>query len=65
MSNIAKELLLKVKDMKKKYKEETKITKEFIIEIEKIIIEINNHLDYMPGGNGYLEAKEHFDGLQK
>lgn len=73
MNNLPEELVLKSNDMIKKLKEFTKKSKEEKIDIkelekitigmEELSIEINNHLKYMPGGNGYLEAKEHYNSL--
>ena len=74
MNNLPEELVLKSNEIIKKLKEFTKKSKEkkidikelekITIGIKELLVEINNHLKYMPGSNGYLEAKEHFDNLQ-
>jgi hypothetical protein len=45
------------------YKEENSKMKEEIEGLKKKIEELELHLKYMPGGEGYLEAKEHLESL--
>jgi hypothetical protein len=47
----------------RKYKKDIQDLKNRIDELEEINKQLETHIEYMPDGNGYQEAKEHFESL--
>lgn len=47
----------------RKYKKDIQGLKDRIDELAEINKQLETHLEYMPGGNGYQEAKERFESI--